>query len=76
MISRYARPELLALWSDQRRYDTWLDVELAACAWILATSAAGTAPTSAHPSSAASSTSSQRANLLSSDQVPVISGRE
>jgi adenylosuccinate lyase len=31
MIDRYSRPELRALWSDQRRYDTWLDVELAAC---------------------------------------------
>jgi adenylosuccinate lyase len=32
MIDRYSRKELRALWSDQRRYDTWLDVELAACA--------------------------------------------
>jgi adenylosuccinate lyase len=32
MIDRYSRPELRALWSDQRRYDTWLAVELAACA--------------------------------------------
>jgi adenylosuccinate lyase len=32
MISRYARPELQALWSDQRRFDTWLEVELAATA--------------------------------------------
>src|SRR5262249_25112633 len=31
MISRYARAELLALWSDQKRFDTWLEVELAAC---------------------------------------------
>jgi adenylosuccinate lyase len=31
MIDRYSRPELRALWSDQRRYDTWLEVELAAC---------------------------------------------
>jgi adenylosuccinate lyase len=31
MIDRYSRKELRALWSDQRRYDTWLDVELAAC---------------------------------------------
>jgi adenylosuccinate lyase len=30
MIPRYSRPELAALWSDERRYQTWLDVELAA----------------------------------------------
>ena len=32
MIDRYSRQELRALWSDERRYATWLDVELAACA--------------------------------------------
>ncbi len=31
MIDRYSRPELRALWSEQRRFDTWLEVELAAC---------------------------------------------
>jgi adenylosuccinate lyase len=31
MILRYSRPELRALWSDQHRFDTWLEVELAAC---------------------------------------------
>ena len=31
MIERYSRKELRALWSDQRRFDCWLDVELAAC---------------------------------------------
>ncbi|HEY4186061.1 MAG TPA: adenylosuccinate lyase [Polyangia bacterium] len=31
MIDRYTRPALAALWSDARRYDTWLQVELAAC---------------------------------------------
>ncbi len=31
MISRYSRPSLRELWSDQNRYDTWLKVELAAC---------------------------------------------
>ena len=31
MIDRYSRAELRALWSDQRRFDTWLEVELAAC---------------------------------------------
>src|SRR5690348_10351594 len=31
MIDRYSRPEMRALWSDQHRFDTWLEVELAAC---------------------------------------------
>jgi adenylosuccinate lyase len=31
MIDRYSRPELRALWSDGRRFQTWLEVELAAC---------------------------------------------
>ncbi len=30
MIARYTRPEMGAIWSDARRYDTWLEVELAA----------------------------------------------
>ena len=30
MIARYSRPEMLALWSDEHRYETWLSVELAA----------------------------------------------
>jgi adenylosuccinate lyase len=30
MISRYTHPEMGAIWSDLRRYDTWLEVELAA----------------------------------------------
>src|SRR3954462_384141 len=32
MISRYTRAELAELWSDSHRYETWLRVELAACA--------------------------------------------
>ena len=31
MIPRYTPPELAALWSSEHRYQTWLDVELAAC---------------------------------------------
>lgn len=31
MIDRYAREEMRTLWSDRTRYETWLDVELAAC---------------------------------------------
>jgi len=30
MIPRYTRPEMGAVWSDARRYETWLEVELAA----------------------------------------------
>jgi len=30
MIPRYSRPELERIWSDAYRYDTWLQVELAA----------------------------------------------
>ena len=37
---------------------------------------AGTMPVSAHPSSAASSTSSQRASFASSDQIADMAGRE
>jgi adenylosuccinate lyase len=41
MIERYTRPQLAALWSDRRRFDVWLRVELAACE---AMEAAGTVP--------------------------------
>ena len=41
MIPRYTRPELLELWSDSHRYETWLRVELAACAEM---EKAGTVP--------------------------------
>jgi adenylosuccinate lyase len=30
MIARYTHPEMGAIWSEQRRYETWLEVELAA----------------------------------------------
>ncbi|HQH79004.1 MAG TPA: adenylosuccinate lyase [Synergistaceae bacterium] len=34
MIDRYATPEMAALWSEEHRFQTWLEVELAACqAW-------------------------------------------
>ena len=34
MIPRYSRPEMAALWSDQAKFQRWLDVEVAACeAW-------------------------------------------
>ena len=31
MIERYARPQMQAIWSDEGRYQRWLEVELAAC---------------------------------------------
>jgi adenylosuccinate lyase len=30
MIRRYTQPEMGAIWTEQRRYETWLEVELAA----------------------------------------------
>lgn len=34
MIPRYETPEIRAVWTDQNRFQRWLDVELAACrAW-------------------------------------------
>ncbi len=34
MIPRYSRPEMARIWSDQRKYETWLQVEIAVCeAW-------------------------------------------
>src|SRR4030095_7681307 len=30
MISRYTHPEMGRIWSEQRKYETWLQVELAA----------------------------------------------
>ena len=29
MIARYTNPEMGRIWSDQRRYETWLAVEIA-----------------------------------------------
>ncbi len=31
MIARYTRPEMAELWSQQTKYQTWLDVEIWAC---------------------------------------------
>ncbi|HOD52957.1 MAG TPA: adenylosuccinate lyase [Candidatus Cloacimonadota bacterium] len=31
MIDRYSRPEMKNIWSQQNKYQCWLDVELAAC---------------------------------------------
>ncbi len=34
MIERYTRPEMGAIWTEQNRYQKWLDVEMAVCeAW-------------------------------------------
>ncbi len=32
MIPRYTLPEAAAIWTDRRRFEYWLEVELAACA--------------------------------------------
>src|SRR6476661_3186970 len=44
MIPRYTNPEMGAIWSDRRRYETWLEVELAAAD---ATAEAGLIPVEA-----------------------------
>jgi adenylosuccinate lyase len=31
VIERYTRPEMAALWADQRKYEIWLEIELKAC---------------------------------------------
>ena len=31
MIQRYTRPEMGAIWTDENKYETWLQVEIAAC---------------------------------------------
>jgi adenylosuccinate lyase len=31
MISRYTRPEMARIWTEQRKYETWLEIELLAC---------------------------------------------
>jgi len=34
VIPRYSRPEMASIWSDEAKYDSWLEVELAVCdAW-------------------------------------------
>tara|TARA_B100001123_G_scaffold400106_1_gene485620 strand:- start:2735 stop:4048 length:1314 start_codon:yes stop_codon:yes gene_type:complete len=37
MISRYTHPEMGRIWDDQRKYDTWLKVEVAAAKAMAAT---------------------------------------
>ena len=53
-----------------------LGVGATARARIASTASRGTTPVSAHPSSAASSTSSQRRSFASSDQIADMAGRE
>jgi adenylosuccinate lyase len=36
MIPRYSRPEMARIWSPERRFRIWLDVELAACEAMVA----------------------------------------
>src|SRR6266511_3378206 len=42
MIQRYSRPEMREIWSDQRKLEIWLQIELLACE---ALSAEGIIPT-------------------------------
>src|SRR6266540_1991795 len=44
MIQRYTHPDMGRIWSDQRKYDTWLQVEIAA---VEAMARAGIAPAEA-----------------------------
>src|SRR3954452_7029633 len=44
MIPRYTNPEMGRIWSDQRKYETWLQVEVAA---VEAMARAGIVPTDA-----------------------------
>src|SRR5208283_4418476 len=44
MIERYTRPEMGAVWTDERKYAAWLAVELAVCE---AHARAGTIPAAA-----------------------------
>ncbi|WP_028544355.1 adenylosuccinate lyase [Paenibacillus taiwanensis] len=35
MIERYSRPEMRAIWTEENKFKTWLEVELCACeAWV------------------------------------------
>ena len=31
MISRYTRPEMARIWTEERKYETWLEIELLVC---------------------------------------------
>ena len=31
MIPRYTRPEMGKVWTEQRKYETWLEIELLVC---------------------------------------------
>ena len=31
MIERYTRPEMAEIWSDERRYRSWVRIEVAVC---------------------------------------------
>ncbi|MEE9400286.1 MAG: lyase family protein, partial [Dehalococcoidales bacterium] len=46
MIERYSRPQMKRIWSDENKYNKWLDVEIAVCdAWA----EIGTVPRQAVP---------------------------
>ncbi len=31
MIPRYTRPEMAKIWTEQRKFETWLEIELLVC---------------------------------------------
>ena len=46
MIERYSRPQMKRIWSDENKFDKWLEVEIAVCdAWA----ETGTVPREAIP---------------------------
>jgi adenylosuccinate lyase len=46
MIERYSRPQMKKIWSEENKFDKWLQVEIAVCeAW----SEVGTIPKEAIP---------------------------
>ncbi|MDP8976769.1 MAG: adenylosuccinate lyase [Actinomycetota bacterium] len=67
MIPRYALPEMAALWSDEARYATWLEIELLA---VEAWSGLGRVPADV------ARTVRERAPVVSADFVRAVSERE
>ncbi len=62
MIPRYTNPEMGRIWSEQRRYETWLQVEIAAAE---AMAAAGIVPAEAARDLRAKARSTSRASTRS-----------
>ena len=73
MITRYSRPEMRAIWTDENKLRIWLQIELLASE---ALAAEGTVPSTVSASPASNSICSQMRSLFSSVQMARISGRE